>query len=287
MESTTMDPGPLMDMGAPDVPAVEPEPCNAVDILFVIDNSLSMADYQAQLATPWPGFVGNLWATLPEGTSVHAGLTTTSFFNGPCSESTLNCVSASTKAEILAHYITPDVANTGVNGQQGRLFEWDGQRYFSASAGDGDSGLEQWLSEAMVAIGEVGCSFEMMSAGAGYALHPANAGFNAGFLRDEGAVLVLVVLSDEPDKSPEGAVAYYDMIVDAKAGCGGDPCVVVTGLVDPCIEGVNDELWQFIGLFSNVLPLGNIAVPGDYGQVLGPTLAQAIGDSCQQIPSTR
>lgn len=279
-----MEPGLLWDMRAPDMPVVEPGPCSAVDILFVIDNSLSMAEYQAQLAIPLPGFVGNLWAALPEGTSVHVGLTTTSFFSGPCSESTFDCMSTSTDAEILAHYITPDVANTGVNGQQGRLFEWEGQRYFSASAGDGDSGLEQWLSDAMVAVGEGGCSFEMVSAGAGYAFHPANAGFNDGFVRDEGAVLVVVVLTNEPDKSPEGAMAYYDMIVDAKAGCGGDPCVVVTGLVDPCIEGANDELWQFFGLFSNVLPLGNIAVPGDHGQVLGPALAQAIGDSCQQIP---
>ncbi|MBL4684738.1 MAG: hypothetical protein JKY37_09135, partial [Nannocystaceae bacterium] len=132
--------------------------------------------------------------------------------------------------------------------------------------------------------GETGCSFEVSSAAAAYPFHPANAEFNEGFLRDEGAVLLIVVLTDEPDKSPEGADAYYDLIVDAKSGCGGEACVLVTGLVDECIEGVDNALWQFFNRFPNFDGVGSIDDPMDYTTVIGATLAQVVGETCDQIP---
>jgi hypothetical protein len=255
-----------------------------VDILFVIDNSLSMGDYQAQLALQWDDFVDEMWSNLPQGTDLHVGMTTTSFFDGNCFESVFNCVTTASPADVMNHYITPDMGNTGVNGEQGRLFEWDGQRYFEALVGEDNGDLKLWFSQAAVAAGETGCSFEMMSAAAGYAFHPANAAFNDGFLRDEGAVLVIIVLTDEPDKSPEGAAVYHQMIVDAKAGCGGDDCVVITGIYDQCIEGVNNALWQFFNLFPTFTPDGDIDQPADYANVVGAALAQVIGETCEQIP---
>src|SRR4051812_9580056 len=46
---------------------VPPAPvgCEAVDILFVIDNSPSMAPYQEALATAFPGFIDEMWNVLP------------------------------------------------------------------------------------------------------------------------------------------------------------------------------------------------------------------------------
>ena len=260
--------------------------CSAVDILFVIDNSFSMGEYQAQLASAWPDFVDGLWAALPAGTDVHVGVTTTSFFDGPCSELVMECMSTATEQEILEHYITPDAGSTGVNGEQGRLFEWDGRRYFEATVGRDSTELEAWFSQAAVAVAESGCSFEMMSAAAGYAFHPANAAANDGFLRDEGAVLAIVVLTDEPDKSPEGAATYHQMVVDAKAGCGGADCVVVSGIHDQCIEGANDALWQFFGLFPGFVPGGDIEAPEDYAAVMD-ALVQSIGQTCDQLPPAR
>jgi len=274
-----------LDVGTPDVTDGEQDYCNFVDVLFVIDNSLSMGDYQAQLALAWPTFVDEMWTNLPAGTDLHVAMTTTSFYDGSCSEGVFNCVTTASDGAIQDHYIPPGMGDTGVNGEQGRLFEWNGQRYFSAVVGEDSGDLKLWFSQAAVQAGETGCSFEMMSAAAGYALHPANAAVNDGFLRDEGAVLVIIVLTDEPDKSPEGASTYYDMVVDAKAGCGGDSCVVITGIVDQCIEGVNNELWQFFNQFSNfVTPVGDIDSPGDYAQVVGTALAQVIGETCDQIP---
>ncbi|MCA9707266.1 MAG: hypothetical protein KDK70_15545 [Myxococcales bacterium] len=278
------DDGVKLDVGPDDLGQGEQDYCNFVDILFVIDNSLSMNEYQLALALAWPTFVDAMWDNLPVGTDLHVGMTTTSFYNGSCSEFIVNCATTASAQTVLDHYVPPDMGNTGVNGEQGRLFEWDGQRYFSAVVGEDSTDFKNWFSQAAVAAGETGCSFEMMSAAAGYAFHPANAAYNDGFLRDEGAVLVIVVLTDEPDKSPEGAMAYYDMVVQAKAGCGGDQCVLVTGLVDQCIEGANNALWQFFNLFPSFTTTGSIDQPGDYAQVVGSALAQVIGETCDQIP---
>ncbi|MEM9452883.1 MAG: hypothetical protein AAGF11_01805 [Myxococcota bacterium] len=282
--AATAGDGPKLDVASQDVGTPGQEFCNFVDILFVIDNSLSMDEYQLALALAWPSFVDEMWANLPAGTDLHVGMTTTAFYNGSCSEFYFNCQTTASDSAILSRYITPDMGTTAGNGEQGRLFEWQGQRYFSATVGDDSTAFKDWFSGAAVAAGETGCSFEMMSAAAGYAFHPANAMANEGFLRDEGAVLVVVVLTDEPDKSPEGAMTYYDMIVDAKAGCGGDQCVIVTGLVNQCIEGVNNGLWQFFNLFPGFTGTGSIEEPLDYAQVVGSALAEVIGETCDQIP---
>ena len=278
------DGGILLDVGPQDVGKGTQDFCNFVDILFVIDNSLSMNEYQTQLALAWPTFVDEMWANLPVGTDLHVGMTTTSFFDGSCSEGVFNCVTTASDQAVLDHYTPPTEGNNGVNGEQGRLFEWNGQRYFEAIVGEDSSDLKLWFSQAAVAAGETGCSFEMSSAAAGYALHPANDGFNAGFLRDEGAVLAIIILTDEPDKSPEGAATYYDMVLDAKADCGGDQCVLITGLVDQCIEGVNNGLWQFFNQFGNFNATGDIDQPTDYAAVVGSALAGVIGETCDQIP---
>jgi hypothetical protein len=274
-----------LDVGSPDTTTMGAQDyCNYVDLLFVIDNSLSMNDYQTQLALAWPSFVDAMWNNLPIGTDLHVGMTTTSFYTGSCSEFEFNCQTQASQSAIDDHYITPAEGSTGTNGEQGRLFEHDGRRYYEAIVGDDPAELKTWFSQAAVAAGETGCSFEMMSAAAGYAVHPDNATANEGFLRDEGAVLVIVVLTDEPDKSPEGAAAYYDMVMQAKAGCGGDACVIVSAIVDECIEGVNNSLWQFLNLFQNFQVSGSIEEPATYADVVGQTLAQVIGETCDSIP---
>ncbi len=286
VDSSTDDTGnmPKLDVGGPGESTGEQDFCNYVDLLFVIDNSLSMNEYQTQLALAWPTFVDEMWENLPQGTDLHVGMTTTSFYTGSCSEFVFNCETTASAAQIDDHYITPDAGNTGTNGEQGRLFEWDGRTYFEATVGDDASELKTWFSQAAVAAGEDGCSYEMSSAAAGYAVHPANAEANAGFLRDAGAVLVIVVLTDEPDKSPEGASTYHDMVVAAKSECGGDACVIVTGLVDQCIEDADNGLWQFFGQFANFQGDGSIDEPLAYADVVGSALAQVIGQTCDMIP---
>ena len=258
--------------------------CQYVDILFVIDNSPSMSPYQAALAQAFPSFVDAIYDKLPTNVDVHVGITTTSFYSGSCSETTINCASGASAQEINAHYIKPTAGNTGTNGEQGRLFQHAGKYYFAANTSDPDRApLKQWFSAAAVAAGETGCSFEMASAAAGYAAHPANAATNGGFIRDQNGVLVVIFLSDEPDKSPEGAMAYHDMLAAAKQNCGGDACIVAAGIINYCTKSVNNTIWQTLNSFGEPPIVGDINATTSYSQVVGDALAAVVDQTCESI----
>lgn len=262
--------------------------CQYVDFLFVVDNSQSMQTYQEQLAQEFPNFISAVFDALPEGVGIHVGVTTTDFdYNCDAPEITGNCQTTASFDEVNAHYITPDVTNNGGNGSQGRLFEWAGQYYFEADAGDDPAALTEWFSGAAVAAGEQGCSFEMPVAAAAWATDPANDATNAGFIRDAGALLVVFFLTDEPDKSPEAESVYGDQVLAAKEACGGAQCVFVSGLIPDCIEGANQKLWQFMTLFDegDGPPWGDVAQTSLYSDLFGSFLADSIAEACFVIPA--
>lgn len=274
------------DDGKLDTPPPMLGGCQFIDFLFVIDNSESMQTYQLALTEQFPEFVTAMYDALPPNIDVHVGLTTTDFDAGcDAQEATQNCQSTATLPEVQAHYLRPDETNDGGNGTQGRLFEFAGQRFFATNSNDDPAPLSEWFSQAAVAAGEEGCSFEMPVAAAGFAAHPANATANEGFLRDENALLVMFFLTDEPDKSVETDEIYRDMVLDAKSACGGEACVFVSGLVPPCIIDVNQKLWQFMNQFDEAEPIwGDIELTGEYASVFGDALADAIAEACAAVP---
>lgn len=287
--SGSSDGGPKLDVGSPDTGSTEPaEGCTFVDLLFVVDNSLSMSEYQVALAAAFPQFVTEMYAQLPPATDLHVGITTTDFYCGPggcsCSEFVFNCATTANEATVLEHYITPDVTDNGTNGGQGRLFEQGGMTYFATTTDSDPAPLQQWFTAAATAAGEDGCSFEMSSAAAAYAAHPANATANEGFFRDEGAVLMVFILSDEPDKSPESIAAYHDMLAAAKTECGGDECILTAGLLDPCVVDTDQTVWQFLNAFGEAPTWGSIEDTATYADVVGAALAQVVGEVCMSIP---
>jgi hypothetical protein len=259
--------------------------CQYVDILFLIDNSPSMSDPQEKLAGVWGSFVDAMFEKLPPNIDLHVGLTTTAFFDGSCSESTVNCVTAQTPAEVSAHFVDPADGTTGENGGQGRLYEYDGKRFFSANTSDADhSALESWFSAAAIEAGESGCSYEFSSAGAAYTAHPANAAYNEGFFRDENGVLLVIFLTDEPDKSQGSPAMYHDMLAGVKSGCGGDDCIIAAGLIDPCVQQSNQTVWQVMSSFGEPPIWGDIeGEPAEYQQVVGDALAQVVKKTCDEI----
>ena len=263
--------------------------CTAVDLLFVVDNSDSMGTYQQALTQAFPGFAQAMFDALPAGLSVHVGITTTDF-DTACTEQegTNNCQSTASADTILMHYIKPTDFNDGGNGSQGRLFEFAGKRYFETTTDDDPADLVTWFSGAATSAGENGCSFEMPVAAAGWAVHPANTegptAPNMGFLRDEGALLVVFFLTDEPDKSPESKNVYRDMLLDAKAGCGGLDCIFVAGLIPPCVIDVNQKLWQFMTLFDDNPPWSSITDTSNYTDLVGTALAHAVAEACAAVP---
>jgi|GEM_PF-1198675 len=290
------DDGIKLDVGSPDAgdglggcSEGEACTCTAVDVLFVIDNSGSMCFYQDQLAAAFPGFVDAMFDALPSGTDLHVGLTTSGFELGG-SHSETNCVAAEPQPIIDEFYVRPGEGAVSGNGLQGRLLEWNGERYFAAdTANDGDrQALSSWFSGAATSVGCGVSSFEFNASGAAWALHPDNAATNDGFLRDEDTVLVVFILSDEADQSleVEGLEFLHDTVVDAKAGCGGDACVVTGGLLSPWCSGAMNASEQFLQSFGGGATIGSIGSPfemPDYGTVVGETFAQVVAQACDDI----
>ncbi len=270
--------------------------CTGVDLLFVIDNSTSMNDYQVALTQAFPSFADAIIAALPPGTNLHVGVTSTEMGYSNAG-STTNCVATGNGMPQETFYTTPDAMDTGKNGAQGRLFVAEGLPYFEidtdAPAAEVQA-LRDWFAAA-AHIGEGGSNVEMASAAAGWATDPANAATNAGFIRDEGAVLVLFFLQDEPDQSdapgmtmPETGTAMLEKIAAAKVGCGGLECVVAGGFVDEGCLGENALGTVFAGLptppSTDELPWDDEDVdPAYFEPLLTDTLAQVIAQTCEDI----
>lgn len=266
--------------------------CDAVDLLFIVDNSGSMGVHQAAITAAFPLFVEQMVTSLPAGTDLHVGLTrATGFFDpgnaggwgGP------SCEAAVTDGV----FYPPTDGDNGVNGQQGRLYEHAGQTFFAVETGQDPSALETWFAGALGGAiqGAQHSNTETVVAGAAYPFHPVNAGVNAGFLRTH-AVLVLFLLSDSPDLTPPAIPTddFVQIVRDAKQDCGGDVCVVTSGAIaGACYDqpgNTNTRLYDFMNGFgkppASWISLEFGMVP-DFQSVLGDALADAIATSCDDI----
>jgi hypothetical protein len=271
--------------------------CTSVDLLFVIDNSLSMNDYQVALGQAFPSFADAIIAALPPGTNLHVGVTSTELGYSNVG-STFNCEASGSNGDPQEDfYITPDVTDTGTNGAQGRLYVANGLPYFEIDTDAPPAQVQElrdWFAAA-ANIGEGGSNIEMSSAAAAWATDPANAATNAGFLRDEGSVLVLFFLQDEPDQSDapgmsmqQTGAAMLDKIAAAKSACGGLECVVAGGFVDQGCLDENSLGAMFAGLpippSTEELPDDDENVdPGYFEPLLTTTLTQVIAQTCDDI----
>jgi hypothetical protein len=158
--------------------------------------------------------------------------------------------------------------------------------FYDANTGGSRDGLKAWFSAAAVAVGESSSSVEFPSAGLAYAFSPANANANHGFVRDRGAVLVLIALTDEPDKSFEALQGYHDMVASSKQGCGGNLCIVTAGIIPSCLPDAHDPLWNFLSAFGSAPTWTDIdGTAMDYTNVVGGALAQAVRNTCDLVPA--
>ena len=295
-ESASGGDGPLLDIGGADTTATaeggDDEGCDFVDLLFVVDNSASMTSYQNALAAAFPGFVDAMFDQLPEGTDLHVGVTTSSFQAGG-SHGESNCIANESVATMLDYYVKPEDGFVNGNGFQGRLVEANGEAYFAADTGvpaDRDA-LKAWFSQAAL-VGSSGGSFEYNACGAGHVFNPANAAANDGFVRDEGAVLMIFILSDEADQSydVEDKEVLRNYILDAKSGCGGDECIVTGGLLSTWCTPDQSASYDFLASFGEDPVWGPInsggfgGDPEGYDEVVGDALAAVIEQTCAEIP---
>lgn len=305
--SVSSDSAPKLDVGAEETgfetdSGVSDEGCVAVDLLFVIDNSVSMGAYQNALSLAFPAFADAIVDSLPPGTNLHVGVTSTTMGKSNIG-STTNCKATGANMQPQeAFYETPDLGNNGMNGAQGRLYQpANGPTFFTIDTDAGPAeidALKSWFAQA-AKIGEGGSQIEMATAAAGWVADPANAATNAGFVRDAGAVLALFFLQDEPDQTPwtidgqPGGLVMLDKLAAAKSECGGAQCIIGGGFVNTqCLGQVPlGDLLGNLGAPAVVdqLPAKALAenspelAAQQMSQLLSETLANVIAQKCDEI----
>jgi hypothetical protein len=273
-----------------------------VDILFVIDNSVSMGDYQTALGLAFPAFADSMAEALPNGVDVQVGVTSTTM-GYSSSGATMNCVATGDGGlPQEAFYETPDQTDNGINGAQGRLYVPAGEpAYFAADTDNAEemSALKDWFTKA-VAVGTGGSQIEMATAPVGWVADPANDEVNAGFIRDEETILVVFFMQDESDQTPltiegqPGGEYLLDRIAAAKPICGGADCIVGGGLVNQfCYD--QTPISDFLGGLDGDPVVGELpddqlaednpaAAAAEMNQFLSETLALVIGQACEDLP---
>jgi hypothetical protein len=171
--------GAHFDLGAPpDLgPIDEPEACELVDLVFVIDNSGSMSGEQQNLVDSFPGFVDGMLGSLDKVQSLHVGVV-------PTDENTDNTPPCDT----MGAFVTRSTSGAACGPYTGGTFmtqddPLDQTFECAAHLGTGGSGNERPMDALRLAIGDI---------------HLAPGGCNEDFLRSD-ALLVVVVISDEED----------------------------------------------------------------------------------------
>jgi hypothetical protein len=263
-----------------------------VDILFVVDNSGSMSKHKDDIIDAFDNFIAEMTAALEFGTPVHIAVTRATGFYNPGNGSGWMDPECSF-GFIDGDWFPPTKGNNGINGQQGRLYEQWGKRYYEFVIGENTSLAEEWFEGALEgAIQLVDASnSESVVAGAAYPFHPINAQYNQGFSREQ-SVLVLFLISDAPDATPTDIPTseLITMVTDAKSECG-ETCVLPTGIVQSVCYGnplnQNQRLFEFLNGFGGPPAAVDFffanEAPESFTSVLGATLAETIAHTCDLI----
>lgn len=260
------------DLGTiPDVPANAR--CGAVDLLFVVDDSGSMADEQLNLVASFPGFISGIEALLGEGTDWHVGVVATDAyaFNAP------GCGLMGA----LVDRTGGDLSSAAVCGPFAA-----GGRYMTRA----DELESAFSCAAQVGIDGTGHERPMDALTTALAGTAELAACNHGFLRHD-SLLVIVLVTDEEDADDSAGdpASWYQAIVSAR---GDDPSgIVMLSLVghpkpNDCIETqwtgmmgaeIAPRLIELTEMFEHGI-VADVCAP-DYGPAFEEALA-GIATSC-------
>lgn len=215
------------------------EGCQAIDFLFVIDNSGSMGDNQQNLINSFPGFIAKIQEVIADVDSYHVMVVKTDQYWNDCQIECLffpaMCQFGDVNACDGAPSVCDETLGAGVNfpvGEDASNMYCDltgGQRYITPA--EPINALPQRFT-CIASVGTDGDSSERPMAALTAAVGPmlnGPGGCNSGFLRDE-AVLVITIITDEEDQSPGTPGGWYSNIVAQKGGDGSG--VAVLGLIN-------------------------------------------------------
>jgi hypothetical protein len=217
------EPPPPSGVTLPTDPAPPARGCGKVDFLFVIDNSLSMRDEQANLARSFPGFIRVVQQVL-EAKDFH-----------------IMVVSTGGRLEDEAAPSLDQEACAGVQGAGKRRSgsgEDCGLPAGSSYMVNDQADLEATF-DCVARVGVGGSIFEepmdAMLAATSETLNAAGR-CNAGFLRED-AVLVVTVITDAEDRYSAGDPELWQSGLLARKADNGDALVVLGLVGDNNVEG--------------------------------------------------
>jgi hypothetical protein len=247
------------DLGTvPDSPPYD-ESCGMVDFLFVIDNSGSMSDEQISLINNFPTFITGIETTLDSVDSIHVGVTTTDDY-------AYNMI--------------------GCNGIGSLVVQTGGGDSSMAMCGpyeEGDNFMtedEDDLGAAFACAAQVGTdgsADERQMQAVLSAVDGTHGGVdqcNEDFIRED-ALLVIVIITDEPDaNTPGDSMSWFQTVVDAKDGIPEN--VVVVSLINTPMGNCGFEAALTIADFTTKFGINgfmaDICLP-DYGPVFDQAVA--------------
>lgn len=280
-----------LDIEAPTDTPFETSGCQKIDFLFVIDSSESMKDHQENLVASFPGFATAIeGAVLADDWHVMVVDTDAQWGGAECANACATLGSCPDEPAFSCDTLPPGLCDISIG--SGEIAPY-GEGASNDACLDGETryaaGGEEDLASLFSCIARVGVdgnSQERQADALVRALDPsmiADDGCNAGFLRDD-AILVVTVISDEPDEASEGdPAAWHDAVVEAK---GGDAAaVVVLGLLADgdtgaplCAQPVPaTRLSELLELFPNG-SRASVCEP-DYGPFFADAV-QVIADTC-------
>jgi hypothetical protein len=267
--------------------------CKKVDLLFVIDNSGSMADEQLNLASSVPGFIDAVRAELAETDGYNIGVISTDvyIYDATCGPISIgNLVTRTGGPDSSNQVCDPYASRLRFMTEQDNL---DNKFTCAARIGTGGDGDEHPMEAILTAL-----TPPLTDPG----------GCNEGFLRED-ALLVVVIITDEEDDhetldvacdmtvqpgSPGEPATWFDDLVAVK---GKESRIVVLSLVGPDAEAGNmcpeldkcnggiagAEVATRILEFTRMFTYGFIGpVCGDYGPIFQESIA-VIKTACDEF----
>ncbi len=219
--------------------------CKKVDLLFVIDNSGSMADEQANLIASFPGFIDAMRDQLDDTEGYNVGVTTSDLYLG-----SLDCLQeGALVTSTLGVGSSNRTCSPYVSGKSFMTEEDDLASTFACAAqvGTEGDGNERPMQTLLAAVSP--------------ALNAPGA-CNDGFVRDDALLVIVIITDEEDDHEAMGCMngmvntdpqsgsmgepdQWYDAVVQAKGG--DERSVVVLSLVGPAEGEVCPELQKCDG----------------------------------------
>jgi hypothetical protein len=255
------DLGGLPDLGPP--PTLQSQ-CAQVDLLFVIDNSHSMADEQTNLVASFPGFIDGISTFLGADADYRVGIITTdayAFNTFGCTD--LGDLVTQTGGELSSHASCGPFA-------EGHPFMTNADDLATSFACAADVGI-------------AGAGVEKPMQALTTLLASRNDPCTANFVRED-AVLVITIITDEEDDGDSigDPWDWHAAVLDAK---GGDPSrVMVLSLIGRAQPNACSSQWDgAVGAefaprladFTERFPHGTVgdACASDYGPYFAALLA--------------